>query len=226
MAESAVPAEQTAPLALRSVERALARRYSAYAEEVERLIRAGVAVMRRGGGAEPRVGDIVAEAGLSNQAFYRHFRSKDELLMAILDDGQRQLVSYLRHQMAKEAAPAGKVRRWVEGIMAQAADPAAAENTRAVVANTDRVKHRFPVELTGADEVICAPLRQVLEEAGSTDPGRDAQAIYRMVMASMHACLIRQAPPTRRDVDHLVAFALAGAGLESSPAARGGRRGA
>ena len=59
------------------------------------------AVMRRTGDLDPRVTDIVREAGLSNQAFYRHFRSKDELLVAVLADGQRRLVETLRQHMDK-----------------------------------------------------------------------------------------------------------------------------
>src|SRR5688500_7848449 len=76
------------PVVDRTVSRTLAGRYQAYADEVRRLVDAGYAVMRRTGGVDPRVGDIVREARLSNQAFYRHFRGKDELLLAVLDDGQ------------------------------------------------------------------------------------------------------------------------------------------
>src|SRR5580704_10590609 len=94
-AGDATEATDAAPLAVRSVERTLASKYSAYADEVDRLIRAGVAVMERAETANPRVSEIVEVAGLSNQAFYRHFRSKDELLLAILDGGQRRLVGYL-----------------------------------------------------------------------------------------------------------------------------------
>src|SRR5436309_15299752 len=131
----------------RTVERALAPRHSVYAEEVRRLIDAGVAVMRDGQSTNPRVSEIVAQAGLSNQAFYRHFRSKDELLLAILDDGLRQLVGYLEHQMAKEHSGIGRVRTWVEGVLAQAANEEAAEATRPFVLNGLRLSHQFPEEV-------------------------------------------------------------------------------
>ena len=39
----------------------------------------------------PRVADIVTEAGISNEGFYRHFASKDALVAAILDDGTERL---------------------------------------------------------------------------------------------------------------------------------------
>ena len=33
--------------------------------------------------------DILREAKLSTPAFYRHFKSKDELFVMLLDDGRR-----------------------------------------------------------------------------------------------------------------------------------------
>ncbi len=87
----------------------LVKRGPDYTGEVRRLLDAGRAVMRRcGTGSRPRVADIVAEAGLSNDAFYRHFASKDALVAAILDDGTERLVSYLAHQMTKEETRRGQ----------------------------------------------------------------------------------------------------------------------
>src|SRR5260370_3352619 len=83
--------------------------------------------MGRGGRAGgPRVADIVAAAGLSNDAFYRHFPSKDALVAALLEDGAERLASYVAHQMDKELAPAGKGRRWVEGVLSQTREEIAA----------------------------------------------------------------------------------------------------
>ena len=93
-----------------------------YADEVRRLLDAALEVMQRSGpDLAARVADIVAAAGLSNDAFYRHFPSKDALVAAVLEDGTERLTSYLAHQMAKQPTPEGQVRRWVEGIMSQAA---------------------------------------------------------------------------------------------------------
>ena len=72
--QNAVPAERAM--------RTLTPRYETYTAEVRRLLDAGFEVMRRTGNVNPRVSEIVRDAGLSNQAFYRHFASKDELLVA------------------------------------------------------------------------------------------------------------------------------------------------
>ncbi len=84
------------------------------------------------------------EAGLSNQAFYRHFRGKDELLVAILDDGQRQLLTYLERRMAGAEPGAARVRAWVGGVMEQARNPDAAENTRPFAINNARARRPVP----------------------------------------------------------------------------------
>jgi AcrR family transcriptional regulator len=208
--------ESVVSVADRTVERALAPRYSTYADEVRRLIDAGVAVMRRGQSTNPRVSEIVAEAGLSNQAFYRHFRSKDELLLAILDDGLRQLVGYLEHQMAKETSGLGQVRRWVEGILAQAANPRAAEATRAVVINTTRLGQLFPEESRQTQDLIKAPVRAAIEtavelgELAAADPERDAEAAYRLAMGTMQSWLSNGQRPSKADIGHLVGFVVAG----------------
>src|SRR4051794_2121637 len=119
----------------RIAQRTLARRGADYTGEIRRLLDAALAVMREcGTDSRPRVADIVAAAGLSNDAFYRHFASKDALVGALLEDGAARLVSYLDHQMAKEATADRKVRRWVEGVLSQT-DEEIAATTLAVLWN-------------------------------------------------------------------------------------------
>ncbi len=140
------PDAQPDDVAGRIVRRTLAKREDQYASEVRRLLDAALEVIRRcGTSSRPRVADIVVEAGLSNDAFYRHFRSKDALVTAILEDGGERLQSYLAHQMAKESTPEGQVRRWVPGVLAQADKDIAATtlavlwNARALVGDRRRV---------------------------------------------------------------------------------------
>jgi AcrR family transcriptional regulator len=191
--------------------RSLARRWETYVDEVRRLVDAGFEVLRRTGDIEPTVNDVVAEAGLSKQAFYRHFRSKDELLVAMLEEGLALLVEYLERLMAGARTPAGKVRRWVEGVMAQAADPEAAARTRPFVVNTARLADRFPAEMARSERALAAPLLTAVRGLPSPDPERDTAFVYRLVMGTMHAHLLARRQPTNDDVGQLVAFALAGA---------------
>jgi AcrR family transcriptional regulator len=209
--QNAVPAPAVSdpPVAERVASRTLADRSAAYADEVRRLIDAGYAVMRRSGSLDPRVNDIVREAGLSNQAFYRHFRGKDELLVAILDDGQRQLVAYLDHRMTAADAGEARVRAWVDGVLEQARNPAAADNTRPFAINSARLADRFPDEVARSRELLLRPLRDAVADAGG-DPQRDADAIYHLAIGCMNDALVARRRPTADDVEHLEQFVLGG----------------
>jgi AcrR family transcriptional regulator len=181
--------------------RTLQGRSEAYAEEIRRFLDATYAVMRRTGDVDPRVSDIVREAGLSNQAFYRHFRGKDELLVAVLADGQRQLVETLDARM--HAVPPGtdRVRAWVEVVMAQARRPAAAANTRPFAINGLRLADRYPHEWSASRDELLAPLRVALADAGG-DPD-DASLVYQLVMGTMQHALVRRETPTDDDVERV-----------------------
>jgi AcrR family transcriptional regulator len=209
--QNAVPAavDPDPPVAERVASRTLADRSATYADEVRRLVEAGYAVMRQTGSLEPRVNDIVREAGLSNQAFYRHFTGKDELLVAILDDGQRQLVTYLEHRMSRAATGEARVRAWVEGVMEQARNAAAADNTRPFALNSARLADRFPQEVARSRELLARPLRDAVADAGG-DPQRDADAVYHLVIGCLNDALVARRRPSKQDVEHLEQFVLGG----------------
>lgn len=194
----------------RAAQRSLAARQASYEAEVRKLLDAGMEVMRRAGtSSSPRVADIVREAGLSNDAFYRHFASKEDLVSAIVEAGSRRLHGYLAHQMGKESEPAAKVRRWIEGAMSQAGDPEVAHATRAVLWNGGRISDRFRSEDATGYGPLAALLEEPLAALGSPDPRRDAGAVCHAVMGRMNEFLWRREAPSPQDVDHLVAFALA-----------------
>ena len=184
----------------------LSRRGSAYAGEVRRLLDAALDLMRRGGTtSRPRVADIVAEAGLSNDAFYRHFPSKDALVAAILEDGTERLLSYLAHQMAKEPAPEGKVRRWVQGVLAQAADEDIATTTLAVLWNAGSVGQGLP----SASRPLGALLRDPFAALGSAAPDADATFVAHAVVGVMSDHLWGRSCPSRAEIDHMTDLCLA-----------------
>jgi AcrR family transcriptional regulator len=194
----------------RTTQRALARRQAVYTDEVRRLLDAGLAVMRRCGTTKsPRVSDIVEAAGLSRDAFYRHFASKEDLVAAIVDAGADRLVSYLRHQMAKESDPAEQLRRWVEGIMAQATNPEVAHSTRAVLWNGGRVGDHSRPEAVTSNAALAELIVEPIAALGSPDPQCDAIAAAHAAMGVMEYFLWRVVTPTRVDIANLVRFCTA-----------------
>lgn len=211
--ENAILAIEPAPhpdVATRIAQRTMARRGPDYAGEVRRLLEAGLAVMRRcGTTSRPRVADIVAAAGLSNDAFYRHFESKDALVIAILQDGTERLMSYLAHQMAKETAPERKLRRWVEGILSQAIDDDVAEATLAVLWNASGVvSDGPPVGRASASAQLATLLHEPLAALGSAQPARDAALVSHAIVGALSDHLWARTKPTPSEVEHMVDFCL------------------
>ena len=200
-------------LARRSVERSLERRRGAYTEEVRRLIEASFTLIRERGQLEPRVGEIVLAAGLSNQAFYRHFRSKDELLLAVLDEGIQKLAGYLRHRMQGVETPAQGIREWLAGMCEQALNPEAAAATRPFALSRARLSELFPAEVEESERQLTAMLREAIEaavaggELADADPERDVETLYGLAMGWMQRKLAHSEAPERADAEHLVEFA-------------------
>jgi AcrR family transcriptional regulator len=192
-----------------AVERALDDRQRAAAEEVERILAAAVRVMERVAPEPPRVSDIVAEAGSSNKAFYRYFAGKDELILAVMERGIAIVVSYLQHQMAKENRPEDRVARWIEGTLAQVADPHLISMSRAVAGQLSNW-------LAGVREMM-RPLRDLLTAPvtalGSTDIERDVEAVYGGTVAMMRRYVGSADRPGPEDIEHLVKFCLLGLGV-------------
>jgi AcrR family transcriptional regulator len=190
--------------------RTLGKRGAEYASEVRRLLDAALEVMDRcGTTSRPRVADIVAAAGLSNDAFYRHFASKDALVAALLEDGAQRLVSYLAYQMSKEPTPEGKVRRWVEGVFSQADEDIAA-TTLAILWNGGGVAQ----EASGrhfASSPLSDLLRDPLAALGSAAPEVDAALCAHAVLGKLTDYLWQRAQPTVAETDHVVDFCLAAA---------------
>ena len=205
-------------LAKRAAERGVAERQVEYADEVRRIVDTTFQLIERTGNVNPSLRDVLAETGIATQAFYRYFRSKDELLLVLLDDGRRQLVGYLSHRMSRFEAIEEKIGAWVRGVLAQASDRQAASRTRPFVANEDRLNQLFPDEQQQSVELLTSLLAEALvadrgPKASDEDRARDlqsAQSIYDVTFAALRRHLTRGTAPSSAEVDRLVEFCLGG----------------
>lgn len=208
MSQNAIPSSGSG-VAGRVAQRTLANRESSYAEEVRRLLDAALVVMLRcGTTSSPRVADIIAEAGLSNDAFYRHFKSKADLVTALLEDGAERLRSYLEHQIAKEQTPQAQVRRWVQGVLSQA-NPGIAETTLAVLWNGGSIG----IEQASGRHFASAPLASLLHEPlaalGSDNPELHARLASHATLGMLADHLWQRTQASRREIDEITRFCLA-----------------
>jgi AcrR family transcriptional regulator len=197
-------------VASRVARQTLARRnVDAYAQEVRRLLDAAMTVIReRGTASRPRVADIVAAAGLSNDVFYRHFPSKDALVGALLEEGAQRLQSYLAHQMAKEPTPQAQVRRWVEGVLSQS-DDGIAETTLAVLYNSGGADDARAAGRHFASGPLATLLHEPFRALGSEQPELDASFVTHAVLGTLTDHLWEQTRPSTGETDHIVDLCLA-----------------
>jgi AcrR family transcriptional regulator len=195
----------------RGVERSLAPKERALVDEVNRIIEATYTVISRTETIDPPLREILREAGLSTPAFYRHFRSKDELLVGLVEQGWATLRGYLAHQMEKAPEPGARIEAWVRGMLAQAADRDAARRARPFAVNLYRLVTQFPdehrVSRDALVDLLVSPTQQLRAE--STDVWPDAMAVYTLVKGVQERHLVDCTVPSPAEVEHLVAFVLA-----------------
>lgn len=198
-------------VAARVAAQTLAKRGTDYVDEVRRLLDAALTVMaRQGTSGRARVADIVNEAGLSNEAFYRHFPSKDALVAAMLEDGTQRLARYVEHQMSKEKTPQRQVRRWVEGVLSQTSEKTAAA-TLAVFYNGGSVGAGVGDSRHNASEPLAALLHEPFRALGSDPPELAALLVAHAVVGRVSDHLWNRTRPRRDEIHQVTEFCLTAA---------------
>ena len=203
-------------LADRAVERTVAGRRAEYGAEMRRIVETTFSLIERSGSLDPSMREILAETDLSTQAFYRYFSSKDELMLALLDEGRRRLVETLQRRMSRSDDPKTQVRAWIEGVVAQASNSAAAARTRPWVLSEQRLTELFPQEQQASVELLVGLLRDPVARLRGTAKRRDADAtaadlIYQLTFAVLRRHLVARTKPDSAESAALIAFCLRGA---------------
>jgi len=191
-----------------AVARALAKQHDDATREVEAILDAALRVAERVAPSAPRVADIVAEAKTSNQAFYRYFSGKDELMDAVMERGVHRVATYLTHQMSKESEPLEQIAAWIRGVLTQVTDRTAARQGAAVSLQLSRseIDHEPPAGLGHLGDILLVPVR----EAGSRSPELDTQVIQEAILGTMRRHVSRSTAPDKVERDHIVEFCLRG----------------
>jgi AcrR family transcriptional regulator len=202
-------------LADRAVERTVAGRRAEYSAEMRRIVETTFALIERSGSLDPSMREILAETGLSTQAFYRYFSSKDELMLALLDEGRRRLVDTLQRRMARSDDPKAQVRAWIEGVVAQAANATAAARTRPWVLSEQRLAELFPQEQQASVELLVGLLRDPVARLRGTKKRPDdndtvATMVYQLTFAVLRGHLVTGTKPDSAGTNALVGFCLRG----------------
>jgi AcrR family transcriptional regulator len=198
-------------LAAGLVRKVLSDREFQYLREVQRIIDATYTIIEREGNLSLSLREILRLTNLSAPAFYRYFRSKDDLLRVISQNGSRRLLTYVSHRMAGAPLPQDQLREWILGLLVQATYPAVAARTRPFIEDQYRIWRLFPDDARASardlTELLIQPIRELtgkdLVEATS-----DAKAIYQLTYGTLSELLIERQVPAEDQIATLVKFVL------------------
>jgi AcrR family transcriptional regulator len=196
--------------------------------ERAKIVAAAYRLLTASDGASVPITDILAAAGLSTRAFYRHFDSKDALLLAMFRSDSDRVLAELNAIAAEAATAREGLEAWIGFMLRLTAD--ARRRRRVLVLSSDEVTrargHRAEHERyrTGQDEAIAALLRRGLADGSlpRADPENDARYIRGGIQGAFDALMARPLGSDVDDVVHsLVDFVLRAVQAAPEPPARG-----
>jgi AcrR family transcriptional regulator len=156
-------------------------------DEREAIFAAALRVMRENGYAQAQLSDILAEAGLSTRAFYRHFDSKDDLLLALFRDNAEVTADRLRERVRAGDSSTDQLGAWIDEILSLGYDRRRARRAGLFSSEAARRTVGYAEESTRAAVALTASLREVLEAGAASgefprcDPAHDAATMYAVV---------------------------------------------
>jgi AcrR family transcriptional regulator len=205
-------------------------RQPALPSEQERrvILDATLRVLERRGFDRANLDEVLSEASLSTRAFYRHYSSKDELLVALYRQESMKLGARLARVVEEAHTPVDALGAWVDEVLAIGYEP-----KRVARAGLFRSKGtRDAAGIAEAQHAAAQALSQALvavlragHEKGvfpATDPEADARTIHAITLQLVDAATEARTPRTRAEaVGHVLRFVLPALGAPS-PSGNGG----
>jgi AcrR family transcriptional regulator len=185
----------------RALDRSLEEPRARSVARMERLLAAARELANESGNAAFTVAQVAERAGCSLKGFYRCFGSKDELLLALLEDDSSLGARILRDEMAAASTPEARLHAYVVGIFRMLTHPGALGYAGVLVREHRRLSEEHPDELDLALASLVGLLVDEIEGADAarairaTDPVRDAHATFALVLTGVHDVTLGRAEP-------------------------------
>lgn len=218
MTPASIPAVSSSRAEERAAERSAAvqRSRARIANQVRAMLDAALRLIREKGDAFTTQ-ELVKEAGVALQTFYRYFASKDELLLAVLADAMTDACARWSTAAGELPDPVARLRYYVTAIIDVLDNEAGDGGTAKFVVSMHWRLHRiFPTELAEAEKPLVDLLLTEINAATKagllhpSDPESDAWFIAELVRSVFH--YYAYAPPHADVKEHLWDFCLAALG--------------
>ena len=201
--------ESTPKWRSRAVERSLERSRAAAEVRSSQFVSTALAIASERGGGDFTVQEVVERMRVSTRTFYQYFTGKDELLVAMFEEVQRDFQSELRGLAEAEPDPIARLEAFVMGILQRAHDTG-----RGYAVGRLLIHQFFEVQMTHPDELresyagMLAYLAELLAQAAgdsvSAQHQRAAALIMHMVVSATQASVVGSPlidpPPTPDEV--------------------------
>jgi AcrR family transcriptional regulator len=182
-------------------------------------------------GARFTTQDLVKEAGVALQTFYRHFEGKDQLLLAVIEDTIAEAAVQFEAAAARLSDPLDRLRSYIEAALTSL--HGSNEAAQFITAEHWRLHQLFPEEMVYATKPMTDLFLKEIRAATAqglvnpADPERAAWMITKLTMAAFHHYAFAPHDDGAATLAGDVwAFCMAGLGSVRSPSSgvSGGRR--
>jgi AcrR family transcriptional regulator len=182
--------------------------FSGEVDRRQRLVASARALAEEAGSAAFTVAHVAAHAGLSLKAFYSCFRSKDDLLIALLAAdsliGAEMLAQRIGDRTGEDA-----LRAYVFELFDLLTVPGAIGYAGVLVREHRRLSEAHSEELRDA----LAPLVDLLaRNIGSEDAKRDARTMFTVLLDGVHDVVVGIVADTPELAEYLARFCIRGVG--------------
>jgi AcrR family transcriptional regulator len=198
------------------------RRFDPEYEHSE-ILRAALAVMRRAGFADANLTEILAECGLSTRSFYRHFASKDDLLLQLYRRDAERAAERLTARVDRSSSGAMGLREWIDEVLSFGYDPRKRERVAVMGSQAARRAAGYEAAQEESLELTILPLVCAVRRGNedgtlhSQDPVEDARIVYSLAFGLVNRRIAGHTRFTRAEaLQHIMRFCGPALGYEDA----------
>jgi AcrR family transcriptional regulator len=189
-------------------------------EERRAILDATIRVLQRRDFDRATLDEVLAEASLSTRAFYRHYSSKDELLVALYRQESMKLGARLARVVKEADTPLAALRAWIDEVLGIGYEPKRVARAGLFRSKGTRDAAGIAEAQQASLAALCAPLAAMLTAGKKqgvfpdADPDADARTIHAITFQLVEDATQGPTARGRLDaVDHVLRFALPALGV-------------
>jgi AcrR family transcriptional regulator len=103
----------------RAVDRSVGTARSRALDRSARFLAVAVELMNERASIDFTVQELVDQTGLSLRAFYQHFASKDDLLLALYEEQMTHFTARVKAEVGEDGDPAAKLERLIRALLSR-----------------------------------------------------------------------------------------------------------